>query len=282
MSHTSNYLLSFFFVLIAYFPLQATDDRVLVSVAPYVTIVQELAGPSIEVELIVPAGYSSHTFEPTARQIMKAASARLWFTIGEPFETKAIMALQSENPKLETVDLREGLSLLDDSCHHHHHSADPHIWMSPTMMQQQARHIAKALQNAFPAVSANVEKNLEPLIAKLKTLDTTIREDLKGKQGDTLFVSHPAYGYFCRDYGLKQVSIEHEGKDPSPKKLTKILQLAKELKVTTIFVQKQYSSKAAELVAKEVGAKTMVLDPYDEKYFENMLEMTRSIAKELP
>lgn len=273
------FLLSF---LVFYLPVQANEQQVLVSVAPYVTMVNALAGDHVEVQLLVPAGYSSHTFEPTPRQILKAAKARLWFTIGEPFETKAITALQSDNSALQTVDLREGLELLNDSCHHHHHSSDPHIWMSPKMMETQVKHIAKALQEAFPDIAAEIAKNVEPLINRLQTLDKTIREMLSSKKGNTLFVSHPAYGYFCREYDLTQVSIEFEGKDPSPKKLTKLIDLGKELKVKTIFVQKQYSSKAAELVAQEIGATTDTLDPYGENYFENMPYIASQIAKELP
>lgn len=286
MNHTlfKNYLLPLFLCIAVYFPLQANDHLVLVSVAPYVTMIKELTNDQVEVQLLVPAGYSSHTFEPTPRQIIKASSARLWFTIGELFEIKAAKALQSENPKLQTIDLRQGLSLLDDACHHHgknHGSADPHIWMSPKMMQPQVRLMAKELQKTFPALSAEIETRLEQLIVKLQTLDKKIQEQLVTKRGDTIFVSHPAYGYFCREYDLKQISIEHEGKDHSPKQLTELIQLAKELEVKTVFVQKQYSTKAAELVAAEVGATTVVLDPYAENYFENMLYIASAFAKEL-
>jgi zinc transport system substrate-binding protein len=152
--------------------------------------------------------------------------------------------------------------------------------MSPKMMQQQVRHIAKALQEAFLAVAATIEKNLELLLDKLQALDKAIQEKLEPKKGATIFVSHPAYGYLFREYDIKQVSIESEGKDPSPKQLTKLIDLAKKQTAKIIFVQKQYSTKAAELVASEVGATIVILDPYSENYFENMLYMASEFAKE--
>ncbi len=255
---------------------------VLVSVAPYASIVRELAGTTVDVQLMVPAGFSSHTFEPTPKQILNSSRATLWFIIGEPFEAKALRALQSQNPSLQTIDLRQGLDLLHATCDHHHdHGADPHIWMSPKMMQQQSRVIAEALAKTFPNHAMLFQERLIRVIQKLEQLDQALHEELKGQQGKTLFVSHPAYGYFCREFHLQQVSIEFEGRDPSPKQLTILCDKATQAKVSTIFIQKQYSTKAADLVAQQIGARTVILDPYAENYFENMSFIGSSIAKGL-
>lgn len=94
----------------------------------------------------------------------------------------------------------------------------------------------------------------------------------------TILVSHPAYAYFCRDYNLTQLSIEFEGKDPMPQQLTKILETARDLKVKKIFIQPQFQNKGAKLIAKELDAELITLDPYSEDYFEMMREIGNRIA----
>jgi zinc transport system substrate-binding protein len=273
------FLLSILFV----HTLFSEERLVLVSTAPYVEILKELSGDAIQTELLVPAGFSSHTYEPTARQILKASQAKVWFTIGELFEKKAADAIKSHNPSFRTVDLRQGLPLLYDECgHHHHHDmqhADPHIWMSPKMMQEQAKVMAKTLQEVFPELKENIEGRLPLLIHKLENLDHFIKQELSKKPNPFLVVSHPAYGYFCRDYHLKQLAIEHEGKDPTAKQLTTLIAFIKEQHIHTIFTQKQYSTKAAEFIAKEVGAGLILLDPYAQDYFANMRTIAERISK---
>lgn len=271
-------------VCLAVFPLYASDRLVIVSVAPYVSIVDELTGGKVKVNLIVPSGFSTHTYEPTPKQILHGANASVWFTIGELFEPKAIKALQSQNPKLQTVDLRQGLHLIDEEdshCHHcHEHShLDPHIWMSPKMMQIETSRIAATLGELFPELDSEIRKNYATVMSKLEMLDNSIREILKNKKGKTIYVSHPAYGYFCNEYGLKQVSVEFEGKDPTPKQLFELINQAKSDQIHTIFTQKQYSTKAAQIVAKELNARIIPLDPYSPHYFDSMLQIAQNFAE---
>jgi zinc transport system substrate-binding protein len=260
--------------------LAASDELVLVTVAPYVKIVDELTGSTVQVELMVPAGFSSHTYEPTPKQVIQATKAKIWFTIGELFEKKALAAIQSDNPNIAAVDLRNGLKLLQVGCCHDHAGADPHIWMSPKMMQTQVSQMAQALEKAFPERADSIKTNLKTVVDKLQKLDDEIKVILEKSTGKLVFVSHPAYGYFCQEFGLTQIPIEFEGKDPTPKKITKLIQQAKEAKVKVIFTQKQYSSKAADLVAHEIGAHIVELDPYSQDYFTSMRHIAKSFAGE--
>lgn len=260
----------------------SATEKVIVSVAPYRTLCSDLTThDSIEIELLVPPGFSSHTYEPTPKQVLASLNAKVWFMIGELFETKVRTVLTHENPQLLLVDLRQGLELMLDGCktgHAHTHAADPHIWMSPKMVIIEVKHMASALQKAFPHLAELIEQNLAKTISKLELLDTEIRAILETKQGATVFVSHPAYGYFCREYGLKQQPIEFEGKDPTPRDLTELIKQAKQRGVHTIFIQPQYSTKAALIIADAVGAKLVSLNPYDENYYESMRHIARSFA----
>lgn len=263
---------------------------VLVTIAPDKFFVDKIAGGTVQVELMVPAGASAHTFEPTPKQVLRASQADIWFQIGEGFEPKATKALQAQNPKLATVDLRQGLDLISSQpgdegychcCQHAQNSCvDPHFWLSARQAKIQAVTITEALSKRYPQHQQLYEEKLKIFTAELDALDKEIIDILKPLQKRIMMVSHPAYAYFCRDYQLKQLSIEFEGRDPTPKQLTKILQTARQYGVSKIFIQAQYSSKGARLIAREIGAEVVTLDPYAEQYYESMLTIARNVAKQ--
>ncbi|KAF3361850.1 hypothetical protein PHSC3_001616 [Chlamydiales bacterium STE3] len=255
---------------------------VLVSVAPHKFFVEKIAEDLLEVILMVPPGASSHSYEPTPKQMVNASKGEIWFLLGEPFEQKAAKALKSYNSQLKLVDMRQGLDLISDQCghcKHHHHSMDPHIWLSPSMAKIQAATIAKTLSQYYPEHGELFQRNLESFSAELEHLDRKIDQVLQPLKNRTIMVSHPAYGYFCRDYQLQQLSIEFEGKDPTPKQLNTILSEARENNIRAIFIQQQYSNKAANLVAKELNVRIIDLDPYAENILESLFHIAQSFAQ---
>lgn len=256
--------------------------RVLVSVAPYTYFVKQIGSDLVDVSLMVPEGASAHTYEPTAKEMMAASQAEIWFRIGEPFETKALSALKSVNPQMEVVDLREGISLLHGSCKHAHPGGrcgdDLHLWLSPKIAKIQAKTISEGLSKKFPQYKNQFEQGLNRFLEALTQLDLFIAQTLTPVKNRTLIVSHPAYAYFCQDYGFKQLSIEFEGRDPTAKQLTELLTRAKASQATYILTQPQYSDKAARLIAGQIGAKLISLDPYSEDYEATLRLIASTIA----
>lgn len=281
-------ILTFLLVLCSYFSdgIRAEPTpAVLVSIAPYKLFVERIAGNTVTPILMVPAGASAHTYEPTPKQLIATSKADIWFTIGESFETRAVQAIKSHNPKFETIDLRQGVSMITADpasglccCCCHANCQDLHIWLSAPQAKIQVATIANSLTKRYPANAELYKKNLETLLKDLDALDTDISAILNPLKMRTILVSHPAYAYFCRDYNLKQLSIEFEGKDPTPLQLTKVLNEARADKIDKVLVQPQYSSKGARLFATELHAKVIVLDPYSEQYFDAMRQIARSIA----
>lgn len=275
----------FLFILSSNILFGSTEDNkskyVLVSVAPHRFFVEKIAGDTVEIQLMVPAGASAHTFEPTPKQTIAASKADIWFRIGESFEDKAISALKSYNPKLKIADLRDNLTLITDPthvCQHHKGCADLHFWLSPRLAKIQADTITKALIETYPENAELYRERLEIFKNELTAIDLQISEILKDLKNRTIMISHPAYGYFAKDYDLTQFSIEFEGKDPTPKLLTKILDEAHKKNIKTIFTQPQYSNKGALLIAKEINAKVVSLDPYSENYFESLITIAKHFA----
>ncbi len=257
------------------------SELILVSVAPHKFFVEQISEHTIPVQLMVPAGASSHTYEPTPKQILSAVKGDIWFTIGESFEPKAARSLTSYNPQMQIIDLRQGVRLIRDDGHHHCCSCHPgaedvHYWLSAREAKAQAQTIYQALAARYPEKKEVLQRGYEKFISDLTQLDQELSVELKPAEGRSILVSHPAYSYMLRDYGMDQISIEFEGKDPTPLQLTHTLRDARNAKVTKVFVQPQYPSKGAALVAKEIGARVVTLEPYSENYFETM----RQIAKE--
>ncbi len=261
-------------------PIFVEAGCVLVTVAPHRFFVERIAGDTVEIGLIVPAGDSGHTYEPTPKQMMEACKADIWFQIGEPFEIRASRAMRERNPTLRLVDLRNGVAMIQEhSCAHCKNSADPHIWLSARQAKVQATTIAKTLSEVYPANAEKYKANLEKFIAELTALDEEILKMYNAESPKFIVVGHPAYGYFVRDYGQKQVSVESEGRDPSPKQLTNLLNQIKSLNVQKIYVQPQYSTKGPTLIANQLGIKVVELNPYSEDYINSMRSIGQNFSR---
>lgn len=251
---------------------------VIVSVAPEKVLVESVADGSVDVEVLVPAGFSPHTYEPTPRQIIRASKAALWFRIGESFERNLLAPFKG----MEIVDLRDGLDLLGGCCSHCKDGCDTHIWMSARLVKQQVDSITKALTKLLPESQALFEANAQAVKERLDSLDAAIEERLAAYDKRVVLVSHPAFAYFCRDYNLEQWSLECEGKELSPKQLAEKLQAAKGQELTHLFIQQQYNPKGARLFAKLLGAEVVTLDPYGEDLFETLNQVTDAFSSSLP
>lgn len=287
-------LFSFFFVILGLTSSLAADDQsqdplshvVLVTVAPHRYLVNRIAGDTVKVEVIVPSTANVHTFEPTPKQMIRAAEADIWFRIGESFEKRLVESLQAHHPTLQVVDLRQGLDLIYGThehgpCCNHDEGVDLHFWLSPNQLKIQALTVTNNLVALYPEHETQYRAALKEHLRELDRLDNELRMELEFIRGRTILVVHPAYGYFCRDYHLKQLSIEIEGKDPSSKQLSQLLHQIKTHRLRTVFSQIQYSPKVADLVKEQLGpnGKVVELDPYAENYMKNMRFIARQFLQ---
>jgi zinc transport system substrate-binding protein len=248
--------------------------------------------------LLVPAGADAHTYEPKPSQMRALSGAVLYLSAGLEFEEAWEARLKGANPKLLMVRTDAGLKKLpmpSGHAHHdqgpmakagperHHEELDPHVWVSPAQARQMAAAIAAAFAKADPvhakAYAANLaafQKEIDALEGQIKGLFAGVPADKRG-----FLVFHPAWGYFARDYGLTQTSIEFEGKEPSPKRLTAIISLAKAKGAKAIFAQPQMSQRTAGTIAKTVGAKLVVADPLAGDWAANLLKVAKGFSEAL-
>jgi zinc transport system substrate-binding protein len=256
---------------------------VVVGIPPQKFLVEQIGGDNVIVTTLVSPGQSSHTFEPTPRQTAKLAQAQLFFRTGEPFEEGLVSKIASSFPNVTVVDLRRGISLRDDSHGHNggESHGDPHIYLTPSLLKVQAQTVTDCLIGVIPDKQSEIRFNYGRFIARLDSLDREVRTLLAPFAGDTIIVYHSAFGYFADEYGIVQVAVEKEGKEPGAKDLGELIDVSRRLRVSAIFVQPQYAAKSAETLAAAIGAKVQNLDPLKEDVIENLREIAVAFRDEL-
>ena len=176
------------------------------------------------------------------------------------------------------LDGRKGLAVVDSSSGVSDRDGDPHVWLSPAIMKEIARNVHRALVEILPDQRSALGENLEILLAEIGSVDARCRELLDPVRGHRFFVFHPAWGYFAEAYGLQQVAIEEHGKEPDAHHVAEIVEAAREVGAQTIFAQPQMSDASANLVAEEIGARVVMIDPLAYEWSENLEKTARSIA----
>jgi len=257
---------------------------VFVTILPQKYFVEQIGGGLVKVSVLVQSGKGAETYEPTPRQMTEFSQAKLYFSIGMPFEEVWLPKLKANNPQMRFINARENLTLRTlETLHHHadhdHGLYDPHIWLNPAFVEIMAKQIQTNLSNLNPENSQQYQINTDKFIQKLKQLDQNIRVLFKDLKNRKFMVFHPAWGYFADAYQLQQIPIEMEGKEPSSKTLGLLIEKAKQEKISVIFVQQQINRRPAESIAKAVNAQVIPVDPLAENYIENLFQVAQTFAK---
>lgn len=251
------------------------DNRLAVTILPQRQILKRIAGDRFDVDVIIPPGFNPATYSPAPGQIRRLSRTRIWFRIGRlPFELHWLPRIASANPALSIVDTSEGTDWITPKRKGAGGGAgvDPHIWLSPRLAKIQAGHMAEALIRMDPENAEAYNEGYHALVREMDDLDARIRSILKNLTSRNFLVFHPSWGYFARDYGLVQVAIEKEGKGPAPASLAETVTLARREGLRVVFVQRQFDTTAAEVVAREIGGRVVKLDPLAEDWFKNLEE----------
>ncbi len=261
--------------------------NIAVSILPQKFFIDKIAGDLAEVTVMVKPGASPATYSVKPSQLKTLKNADIYFHIGVPFEKGWLKRFKSVNDKLLFVDMGKYVKRypMENHIHknekeHHHNmnSLDPHIWLSPPLVMLQARVILETLLKVDPKNSEIYLRNYKDFIKYLSEIDVEIFNILKNVKQKEFIVFHPSFGYFALSYGLKQIAIEREGKEPSLKYMKKVIDFAKERSIKRIFVEPQFSQKSAEYIAKQIGGKVIKIDPLAYEWDKNIIEVAKAFA----
>lgn len=246
-----------------------------VSILPLQYFVDQLSGENLEVNVMIPHGASHGTYSPTTRQMQKLSDSEMYLRIGSlGYEYAFIDRLQELNPRMQVLDLTRHVELIrgviDHGDHVHEGGIDPHIWMSPRVMLSLLPVMRDGLLEAYPHLQQQVESNYPALFQQVLEIDKQMDQLTRELQRKRFMIFHPALTYLARDYGLEQISIEHEGKEPGPGQLGRLIQAARDETIRVIFIQAEYDQRNASLVSRETGAQIIQINPLEYNWPRNM------------
>ncbi len=160
----------------------------------------------------------------------------------------------------------------------HEKGVDPHTWSSPDGAKIIARNIFDGMVKIDPSNRAHFQANLDRLLTKIDSVDKVVQAILTNIPSRTFMVFHTALGYFAREYQLEQLSIEFEGKIPTPKHIQNIVLEARAHNIANIMIQREFDVENAEIIARETGSKVIQIDPLAYDWPNEMISLARKMA----
>lgn len=245
---------------------------VAVGIPPLAEFAEVVGGDQVRVTVILPAGADPHTFEPTPREVVDISRADLILAVGShlPFEDRLLQGLTGIQSAPTVVNLSEGVTPIDQ---------DPHDWLSLV----NARSMVNITTDAFCAKDrahcGAYSINRDAYLSKLQGADDRIRGTLAQARITTFLVVHPAWGYFAREYGLTELAIEEEGKEPSPSELARLVQIARDAGVRVVFAEPQFSRREADTFAAQINGRVETIDPLAKDYVDNLVRVAQLLQE---
>jgi zinc transport system substrate-binding protein len=255
--------------------------KVITSVFPLMEFAQAVCGERGEVSLLLPSGAEIHTWRPRPSDMIKIIKSDVFIHVGQDLEPWVNDVLKGvDNPNLrvlraiDSVLPVEKVEHKEDTVHEHQHDEDadehthgiidPHIWLDFAIDKRIIDSIVELFSRIEPENGELFKRNGIVYKKKLEECDRRYREEL-GRCKNRTFVlgGHAAFGYLAQRYNLHQVSLYGISPDsrPTPKQLVRVVELAKEHQIDVIYFEVYVSDELAKVIADEVGAKTLVLNP---------------------
>ena len=265
---------------------EKTNDKptLVVTIEPLRYFTEAIAGDEYRVVSMVPKGSSPETYDPTPQQLVEVDKCKAYLRIGHiGFEQAWMKKLQENSSQLKVFDTSQGVSLIRGKEHRHGNhvhpgGVEPHIWNSCKNASVIADNIYSALC-AIDSTRRDVFKiRLDSLKQSIAQTDSTIRTLLKSANR-TFLIYHPALSYFAQEYGLKQISIEDDGKEPSPAQLKNLIDSCRKENANVIFIQKEFDMHNALLIAGELGVGVVLINPLNYDWQNEMIHIARSLTK---
>lgn len=277
------YILTLFILSACGNTTQKSEKPILtVTLEPLRYFTEAIAGDNYEVVSMVPKGSSPESYDPTPQQLVNLSKSQAYFRIGYiGFEQAWMKKLEANCPNMKVYDTSKGIDLIRDKGHwhgdhFHEGGVEPHVWNSTQNALIIADNIYQALCELDSTHQEDYQKRLDVLKQTIRQTDANVRTLLENADS-TFLIYHPALSYFARDYGLKQVSIEEGGKEPSPAQLKTLIETCRNENVHTIFVQQEFDQRNAQLIANELGVNIVSINPLSYDWVKEMIRIAEAL-----
>ena len=259
---------------------RSTRLQIATTIAPAAQVITEIADSLVTVTTLLPQGNNPENYEPTPQAIQALASSAAYFYMGDlGFERSWVERIHTMQPALQLVRLDQDLVV---PAHHHSgsstHLHDPHYWTSVHGLQSMGKSIYNSLCRIDTTHRAQYDAGYQRFTQRLEHVDRTIKEQLSDIPSRAFVIYHPSLSEFAEGYGLKQLVIEQDGKEPTPQHIQALIEEAKKLGVRVVFIQQEFDSKLIESIAKELGARMVVINPLGGDWEEQLLLITRALS----
>ncbi len=277
------------------------DGRIsaVVSILPQQYFLQRIAGSFVDIFVIVPPGASPATYEPTSSDMRFISGADVWFTVGVGFEDAWIPRFRDSADHLRIISTISGITRVPMDRYslfssgevegdaggtengHAHGSIDPHVWLSPGLVKEQAMVMEETLAGLDSSRADYYSVNLQEFCGEIDSLEALIHSILDPLPNRSFMVFHPAWGYFADEFDLDMIPVESGGSQPAPGEMSALIDLARERGISTVFVSPQFSQQSARALANEIGGRVESIDPLAESWSENLVSVAGAIAESL-
>ena len=252
-------------ILFLLFTINLFAYNVTVSIIPQKFIVNKIAGDKARVNVMVLPGNEPESYSPTPKQLLSLKNSVIYFKINVPFEKAWINKFIAINPKIKIIDVTKGIKK----------DKNPHIWLAPKLLKQQALNVKNALIEYDNKNKKFYENNYKNFIKEIEKTDKKIIKLLKPIKQRTFIIFHPSLYYFAKEYNLKEIALEKEGKEPGLKYVMRLINTAKEKNIKIILTSPEFSQKSAKFIANKIGGKVISFSPLKYNIFENLLEVSK-------
>lgn len=269
MKRLHTFLLILLTVLLCACSGDSPSDRpvLTVTIEPVRYVVEAIAGNRYAVETLMPKGASPETYEPTPRQMMQLQRSAALFQVGTlGFEQTRLPEMVESMPTLPVISLGDSIKPIVDPHHSHEghtSSIDPHVWMSPLNLIQMARNAHRTLCRLDSVHIDYYTHRLDSFEIAMNALHLELKSRLTPLAERSFLIYHPALGYYARDYGLQQLTVEHDGKEPTAASLRALINQCRGEEVKAIFISAEHSGQGARRVAEALGRPTLSINPLD-------------------
>ena len=253
-----------------------TKPIITVSIEPLRFLTEQLAGDKFEVRTVMPDGANPETYNPTMQQMQLLTESTAFVRVGTLGFEKTQMRMITENcPHLYVVNASEKTPEIT-LCGHDGHQGelDPHTWMAPRNMNIMALNICKALSHIDYRNADFYEQNLSRFLQYSDSLHRLIAQRLDSLPHRTFLINHPSLGHFAMQYRLRQLSVEHEGKEASAEHMADLIAECRHDSVQVVLVQAQHSDRAVNAIARELGIQPRKINPLRYEWGEEILRIS--------